>query len=140
MDHKNFEYFILTKMLNQRQARQAEFLSNFNFCIIYKPSNKAVRPDILNQKAENHPAYANLDNNKIKNRFQTIFLENVFDTIVFQDFIVQTNIDIDLTAALINMIIPNTDKSINDLIDKAYYSFEIIQIMLKAFKDPIIRD
>ena len=34
-DHRNLEYFMLTKMLNRRQARWSEFLSRFNFKITY---------------------------------------------------------------------------------------------------------
>ncbi|KAJ6437084.1 reverse transcriptase [Purpureocillium lavendulum] len=44
-DHKNLEYFTTTKVLNQRQVRWSEFLSQFNFRIIYRPGSKAVRPD-----------------------------------------------------------------------------------------------
>ncbi|KAI0996661.1 Transposon Ty3-I Gag-Pol polyprotein [Podosphaera aphanis] len=36
-DHKNLEYFMTTKQLNQRQARWAEYLSRFNFVIKYRP-------------------------------------------------------------------------------------------------------
>ncbi len=34
-DHKNLQYFMTTKDLNQRQMRWAEFLSRFNFRITY---------------------------------------------------------------------------------------------------------
>ena len=39
-DHKNLEYFMSTKLLNRRQARWSEFLSRFNFKIVYR-SGKA---------------------------------------------------------------------------------------------------
>jgi hypothetical protein len=51
-DHKNLEYFIKTKVLNQRQVRWSEFLSQFNFQILYRPGNKAVLPDALSHKQE----------------------------------------------------------------------------------------
>ncbi len=35
MNHKNLEYFMLTKQLNHHQARWSEFLSRFNYCIVY---------------------------------------------------------------------------------------------------------
>jgi len=35
MDNKNLEYFMTTKLLNHRQARWAQFLSQFNFKIVY---------------------------------------------------------------------------------------------------------
>jgi len=36
-DHKNLEYFMMTKLLNRRQARWAQFLTQFNFKIVYRP-------------------------------------------------------------------------------------------------------
>ena len=35
-DHKNLTYFTTTKELNKRQTRWSEFLSEFNFRIIYR--------------------------------------------------------------------------------------------------------
>jgi hypothetical protein len=34
-DHKNLEYFMTSKLLNQRQTRWSEFLSRFKFKIVY---------------------------------------------------------------------------------------------------------
>ena len=34
-NHKNLEYFMLTKQLSHYQARWSEFLSKFNYCIAY---------------------------------------------------------------------------------------------------------
>ena len=51
-DHKNLEYFTTTKVLNQRQVRWSEFLSQFNFRIVYRPGSKAARPDALSRKSE----------------------------------------------------------------------------------------
>ncbi|RAL58234.1 hypothetical protein DID88_002281 [Monilinia fructigena] len=102
-DHKNLEYFTSTKMLNQRQARWAEFLSGFNFRIYYLPtwSQKAVRPDALSRRAEDRPAHADPNDDRIKNRLQTVLPKRVFDTAAFKDLIQQANNDIDLTAALL---------------------------------------
>ncbi|KAI1003081.1 hypothetical protein K3495_g5122 [Podosphaera aphanis] len=36
-DHKNLEYFMITKIPNREQARLSEFLSRFNFVISYRP-------------------------------------------------------------------------------------------------------
>ncbi|RAL59855.1 hypothetical protein DID88_000484 [Monilinia fructigena] len=41
-DHKNLEYFTTTKALNQRQVRWSEFLSHYNFRIVYRPGSKAI--------------------------------------------------------------------------------------------------
>jgi len=47
MDHKNLEYFNTTKLLNRRQARWAEILSEFNFKIIYRPGERNGKADAL---------------------------------------------------------------------------------------------
>ena len=38
IDYKALEYFITTKLLSTRQARQAEILLQYHFKILYKPS------------------------------------------------------------------------------------------------------
>ncbi|GAW22450.1 hypothetical protein ANO14919_119870 [Xylariales sp. No.14919] len=55
-DHKNLQHFMTTKLLNQRQARWAEFLSQFNFRIVYRPGTRAVKPDALSRKPGDAPA------------------------------------------------------------------------------------
>ena len=39
-DHKNLEYFMSLKQLNQRQARWSMFLSEYNFQLDYAPGKK----------------------------------------------------------------------------------------------------
>ena len=46
-DHKNLKYFISTKLLSCRQVRWSEFLSRFNFRIIYRPGKAGGKPDAL---------------------------------------------------------------------------------------------
>jgi hypothetical protein len=46
-DYKNLEYFMTTKELNCCQACWAEFLSEFNFKIMYCPGKQGEKPDIL---------------------------------------------------------------------------------------------
>lgn len=54
-DHKNLEYFTTTKLLNRRQARWSEFLSRFNFRIVYRPGKEGVKPDALTRRSEDLP-------------------------------------------------------------------------------------
>ena len=49
-DHRNLEYFMTTKQLNRRQARWSEFLSEFNFRIIYRPGKQGTKPDSLSYR------------------------------------------------------------------------------------------
>jgi len=51
-DHKNLEYVNTTKLLNQRQARWAEILSQFNFKIIYLPGEKNGKTDALSGQVD----------------------------------------------------------------------------------------
>jgi hypothetical protein len=50
-DHKNLEYFMSTKVLNQRQARWSISLSRFNFVITYPPGSKQIQSDALSRRA-----------------------------------------------------------------------------------------
>ena len=60
-DHKNLEYFMTSKQLNRRQARWAEFLSEFNFKISYRPGRQGTKPDSLTRRTEDIPANADDD-------------------------------------------------------------------------------
>jgi len=51
-DHKNLEYFNTTKLLNRRQARWAEILSEFNFKIIYHPGERNSKADALSCRVD----------------------------------------------------------------------------------------
>lgn len=54
-DYKNLEYFISTKQLNRRQARQAEFLSQFNFVISYRLGRQGKKPDAFTRLLQYMP-------------------------------------------------------------------------------------
>ena len=54
-DHKNLEYFNSTKSLTRRQARWAEFLSEFDFIVNYRPREKNGKPDALSRHEDHRP-------------------------------------------------------------------------------------
>lgn len=54
-DHRNLEYFTTMKLLNQHQAHWSEFLSRFNFKIIYQPGKQGAKPDALTRRSEDLP-------------------------------------------------------------------------------------
>ena len=54
-DHKNLEYFMSTKLLNRRQARWSEFLSCFDFRIVYRPGKASGKPDALTRRSGDLP-------------------------------------------------------------------------------------
>src|SRR3978361_1660428 len=51
-DHQNLRYFTSTKTLNQRQARWAEALSQFDFVIRYISGTAGGKPDALSRRPE----------------------------------------------------------------------------------------
>ena len=55
IDYKNLEYFLSTKELSRRQARWSEFLSRFNYRIVYRPSIVGTKPDSLTRRLGDLP-------------------------------------------------------------------------------------
>jgi hypothetical protein len=54
-DHKNLEYFMTTKLLNHGQTCWAEYLSRFNFKIVYRPGKAGAKPDSLTRRSGDLP-------------------------------------------------------------------------------------
>ena len=55
IDHQNLEHFMTIKQLNRWQARWAEFRSEFNFKISYRPGKEGEKPDMLTRLAQDRP-------------------------------------------------------------------------------------
>ncbi len=51
-DHKNLEYFMSIKLLSRRQVRWSEFLSRFNFKIVYRSNELNTRVNALTRRSE----------------------------------------------------------------------------------------
>ena len=49
-NHKNFEYFMITKILNRQQVQWSEFLSRFHFKINFRPGKVEGNPDALTRR------------------------------------------------------------------------------------------
>ena len=49
-DHKNLEYFSMTKLLTWHQAQWSEFLSQFNLTIRFCPRKLSMKPDALTRR------------------------------------------------------------------------------------------
>ena len=54
-DHKNLVTFMSTKELSDRQGRWQEFLSQYNFRIIYRPGKERRKPDAFTRRPEDIP-------------------------------------------------------------------------------------
>ena len=139
-DHKNLEYFTTTKALSQRQVRWSEFLSQFNFRIVYRPGSRAVRPDALSRKSEDRPDKADATDDRIKNRQRTVLPQHLFDPEALAELLDEVDREpgIDLSAAPIDIIMPAMDKPIDELVDAAYAKSDMAAAMIAALRDPHI--
>jgi len=54
-DHKNIEYFMTKKLLNRQQARWSEFLTRFDFEIVYRPGKSNGKADALTRRPGDLP-------------------------------------------------------------------------------------
>jgi hypothetical protein len=52
LDHKNLKYFISTKQLSRRQERWFEFLSRFDFKIVYRLDKVDEKSNALTRRSE----------------------------------------------------------------------------------------
>jgi hypothetical protein len=147
-DHKNLEYFMTTKTLNQRQVRWSEFLAGFNFRIVYRPGSRAVRPDALSRKAEDRPARADPTDDRVKNRQRTVLPKSCLSPAVLDDLrlsfaafkdLCEATDSADISALPALLTLPDDETPIDDLIDRAYTRNEIAQTALAAIRDPETR-
>ena len=54
-DHKNLKYFMTRKKLTERQSRWAEFLSEFDFTLLFRPGAESLVPDALSRRDQDRP-------------------------------------------------------------------------------------
>ena len=54
-DHKELEYFMITKKLISQQVKWTEFLSEFNFVVSYQNGKKNNKADALTRKPNKRP-------------------------------------------------------------------------------------
>jgi hypothetical protein len=51
-DHQNITHFAITQELNRRQLRYAEYLSEFDFVIIYRKGSENGRADAISRRPD----------------------------------------------------------------------------------------
>ena len=61
-DHKNLEYFQMSKKLNRHQARWSLYLSRFDFTLHHQPGKSMSKMDALSQRSD-HASGARDNNN-----------------------------------------------------------------------------
>ena len=77
IDHKNLEHFMTIKQLNRRQIRWIEFLSKFNFQIIYRFDVQSIKFDNLTGRFEFF--FQDALNDRIKYNFQILFKKKIWN-------------------------------------------------------------
>jgi hypothetical protein len=83
IDHKSLKYFMITKKLNKRQTRWAEFLTEFDFKIAYQSKKKNDKTDSLTRRFENRSFDDSNDWNKHMN--QTVLTSEKVDSQILQE-------------------------------------------------------
>ena len=61
-----------TKLLSRRQARQSEFLSRFNFKIVYRPGKAGAKPDALTRRSGDLPKEGDKYDEHTKFQYQAV--------------------------------------------------------------------
>jgi hypothetical protein len=74
-NHKNLEYCMMTKLLNWHQAHWSQFLSQFNFIIVYHPGTASSMPDTLTHRCGDLPKVG--DDYSLENQTTIIKPENI---------------------------------------------------------------
>jgi hypothetical protein len=136
-DHKNLEYFMTTKNLNQRQMRWAEFLSRFNFRITYRPGHKAVLPDALS-RLPGHKPHPDAPDDRLQNRKRALLPPNKFDPSLLEQLIEEAHEadDAESLAPVSLALEAMDDQPLDELVTVAYQRNEFAQKIVEAMQEP----
>jgi len=101
-DHKSLEYFMSTKKLSRRQARWAEFLSQYNFKVTYRPGAANGKADALTRREDSDVSRAKED----PNLNQTVLTRSMLSDEVIRDLNINVleQEQIEVTATLADVI------------------------------------
>jgi hypothetical protein len=81
-DHKNLKYFVFIKQLSRRQIKWSEFLSWFDFKIVYRSEKREEKSNVLTRRSEDLSKEENDTNERSKYQHQTILkIENLDEKI-----------------------------------------------------------
>jgi hypothetical protein len=131
-DHKNLQTFMTTKQLNQRQVRWAEFLSQFNFVITYRPGTKATIPDALSRLPGVAPADA--DDERLRHRDRVILTPKKLDPTILEELLSEFR-DQNIGNFIAAMDPTPEEKPLEELIRNAYKENDLARDMLAALRE-----
>jgi hypothetical protein len=124
-DHKNLQYFCTTKQLSHRQARWSEYLSRFQFSIVYRPGAQGQKPDALTRRSQDQPAQEEAR----LHRRQTLLRPELFEELNPIEAQPQGNPE----ASADNL--QPIDRSIEQLINDEYENDEFVQEILGLLRN-----
>ena len=75
-DHKNLEYFSMSKILTRRQARWSEYLSQFDLVNRFRPGKLGAKPDALTRRWDVYPKEGDSDYSVVNpHNFRPVFTQ-----------------------------------------------------------------
>jgi hypothetical protein len=129
-DHKNLQTFATTKELTPRHMRWSEFLSQFNFRIIYKPGSLNTRPDALSRRPQDTPQ--DNQDDRLQARQRALIPATKFDPETFSELFGEDNpvkiFEVEILA------------HIDDLINDSYARSDLVAAMAEALRNPEARN
>ena len=146
---------MITKLLNQKQIRWSEFLSRFNFKIVYHSDKLTDKSDIFSQKTKNRLLFkTDCLNDQINHCYQQILKKsNISSDMISSSLLFQNNKNTSASNLLLfrnNIVSSSADissfwlyvlnmkTSTDDLISADYDNNKNIQDMLTALRDDFI--
>lgn len=101
-DHKNLEYFASSKQLSRRQACWSEFLSRFNYKIVYRPEKAGNKLNVLTKRSRDLSKKGNSSDERNLHQHQTIIKKNNMEGQVAQELLINQDHDMILAPAYID--------------------------------------
>ena len=120
IDHKALKYFMTIKKLNRKQAKWAEFLTDFNFVISYQAERIHEKTDSFIRKFGDKPA--SKKNDRQKHQMQILFIPDRL----------KKQIKIKMNDFEIINVADVTEKT-NDSNDKVSVKFDAFETSEKVF-------
>jgi transposase InsO family protein len=128
-DHRNLQYFTTTKLLSHRQARWSEYLSRFNFVIVYRPGSQGQKPDALTRRTQDTQA---LDDARA-HRNQTLLRPDLFQSDS------QFKLDPELKILNATLAPTETNRTPEQIIEEEYPNDDFIQEIMNLIRSEVRR-
>ena len=118
---KNLQTFATTKQLSPRHIWWSEFLSRFNFRIVYRPGSANARADALSRKPEHMPQ--GIEDDRLRNRKRPLIQPGRFDPETF-------------SLSQLHLFQLDVSRHIDDLLTEMSENSAILQGMMTALAEP----